>query len=148
MLASCSQGTADGGQQAELGQTGSIVLSLGFDRDESGLVTNALVEIGNASASPICVSYNYAASTRLSSSTGSAAVPAPDAFEGRPQPGCVEITPGEHLRASYDLRALYPDADRENLRVCYELPWHEGGHSDAGFDQMARICEEAGQRAR
>jgi hypothetical protein len=155
MLASCSPETASRDQEArpqepissealtvggdqEAGQqapgSSEILLTLNVDEDAG----QALVVIRNVSAEPVCVSYNYRASSRLTGYVGAVEVPL-NAWEGRPRPGCLELSPSAQLQISYDLRALFPGTNLTELRVCYALPWHTG-RSEVGPYRMARIC--------
>lgn len=146
MLASCSQEIAEGqGQDAPAQRT--LELSAVVARDDAGAAARLEVEIVNNTAGPICLGRNYAASTRVSARANGADLPSPNAFEGRPAPGCLEVASGDGLTASYDLRELYaPRTDFEDVTVCYEVSWREGGQSEALLDRSARTCSEAGRR--
>lgn len=155
MLASCSPAPADGKDAAREGneQEGMPAKEAEPSSKADGAFsatpivnasgTELIVSLNNQYRSPVCIGYNYMASTRLSMYRGRSAVGLPYAFEGRPMPGCHVLAPGESIRVSYNLAELIASTGQSRpTRLCYSLAWRLGGYSEEGLDQVVRGCSE------
>lgn len=123
------------GAEAQRSRLPPIPLRVIFERGPDGGVSTLNVEIRNIESNSICVSTDYAAPARLVMTQESAIEVTARGADAAVQPGCVELVAGATLNASYDVRALFPDQDLGEPRLCYRLPLRSGAANEADGDR-------------